>query len=187
MRLGRKLLALVALLPLAACVSAGDMGRGAGEVGAGIGNALSAPLEDLNLKRTAIPPVLSRAVANPYAIGGMDHCEAIAAEVGSLDDALGPDADVPPPDLTKGQKNADTGAKATLGIVHGAAESMIPFHSWVRQLTGAERHRLDVQEAIKAGSQRRGFLKAYGMSMNCAPPAAPSWYKPHAPHASTRR
>ena len=56
----------------------------------------------------------------------------------------------------------------------------MPFHSWVRQLSGAERHRRDVQEAIKAGSQRRGFLKALGMSLNCAPPAAPSWFKPHA-------
>jgi hypothetical protein len=178
MRLRKLVLALVVASPMAACETADNVGRGANEVGAGLGDALSAPLEDLNLKRTPIPSVLIRAEANPYAIGGMDHCEAIAAEVGSLDDALGPDADTPPPDRTQGQKEADASAHATLGVVHGAAESALPFHSWVRQLSGAERHRRDVQAAIKAGSQRRGFLKALGMSMNCAPPAAPSWYKP---------
>jgi hypothetical protein len=178
MRLRGLVLALALGALLAACETADNVGRGAGEVGAGIGNALSAPLEDLNLKRTPIPPVLTRAETNPYAIGGMDHCESIAAEVGSLDDALGPDADMPPPDRTRGQKNADQTAHATLDVVHGAAQAVVPFHSWVRQLTGAERHRRDVQAAIKAGDQRRGFLKALGMSMNCAPPAAPSWYKP---------
>jgi hypothetical protein len=172
-------LALVALAPLAACQTANSVGQGAGEVRAGLGDAISAPLEDLNIKRTPIPPALIRALANPYAIGGMDHCEAIAAEVGSLDDALGPDADMPPPDQTAAQVDADRGAKMTLGFVHNAAESALPFHSWMRQLSGADRHRRDVQAAIKAGQQRRGFLKALGMSLNCAPPASPSWYKPH--------
>jgi hypothetical protein len=178
-------LAMVALAPLAACQTADSMGRGAGEVRDGFGNAISAPLEDLNIKRTPIPPVLVRSETNPYAIGGMDHCEAIAAEVGSLDDALGPDADIPPPDTTDTQRHADKGAQMTLGLVHSAAESALPFHSWVRQLSGAERHRRDVVDAIKAGEQRRGFLKALGMSMNCAPPAAPSWYKPHPGGASS--
>jgi hypothetical protein len=178
MRLREFGVALVAMAPLAACQTADTMGQGAGEVRAGIGDAISAPLEDLNIKRTPIPPVLVRAETNPYAIGGMDHCEAIAAEVGSLDDALGPDADIPPADRTDSQKDADKGAKMALGFVHSAAESALPFHSWVRQLTGAERHRRDVQTAIKAGEQRRGFLKALGMSMDCAPPAAPSWFKP---------
>jgi hypothetical protein len=35
-----------------------------------------------------------------------------------------------------------------------------------------------VQEAIKAGSMRRAYLKAIGMNMNCSPPAAPSWFTP---------
>ena len=176
-------LAVVVLAPLAACQTADNVGRGAGEIRAGFGDAITAPLEDLNIKRTPIPPALVRAVANPYAIGGMDHCEAIAAEVGSLDDALGPDADIPPPDLTSSQRHVDKGAKMTLGFVHNAAETALPFHSWVRQLSGAERHRRDVQTAIQAGEQRRGFLKALGMSMDCAAPAAPSWFKPHPQNA----
>lgn len=171
-------LAFLVAAPLAACATADSVGRGAGEVRAGLGDAVSAPLEDLNIKRTPIPGALVRAEANPYATGGMDHCEAIAAEIGALDDALGPDADVPPPDLTAAQKDVDKGAKMTLGVVHGAAQSAMPFHSWVARLSGADRHRRDVQNAIKAGVQRRSFLKARGMALNCAPPAAPSWFHP---------
>jgi hypothetical protein len=170
MRLRHLVLAIVVAAPLAACETADSVGRGAGEVSAGLGNALSAPLEDLNIKRTA----------NPYAIGGMDHCEAIAAEVGALDDALGPDSDLPPADLTRGQKEADRDARMALSFVHGAAQSAMPFHSWVARLSGAERHRREVQDAIKAGVQRRGFLKARGMALNCAPPAAPRWFHPGA-------
>lgn len=181
MRFRHLVLAIVAAAaPLAACETADSVGRGAGEVGAGLGNALSAPLEDLNIKRTPIPGSLIRSEANPYAIGGMDHCESIAAEVGALDDALGPDSDLPPPELTRGQREADRDAKMTLSFVHGAAQSAMPFHSWVARLSGAERHRREVQEAIKAGVQRRGFLKARGMALNCAPPAAPRWFHPGA-------
>lgn len=171
-------LALLVAAPLAACATAASVGQGAGEVRAGLGDALSAPLEDLNIKQTPIPGVLTRAETNPYAIGGMDHCEAIAAEVGALDDALGPDVDVPPPDRTTAEKEADKGAKMTLGFIHGAAQSAMPFHSWVARLSGADRHRREVQSAIKAGAQRRAFLKARGMALNCAAPAAPRWFHP---------
>ena len=180
MRLRGLVLLVVVAAPLSACATADSVGRGAGEVRAGLGNALSAPLEDLNIKQTPIPGSLIRSQANPYAIGGMDHCESIAAEVGALDDALGPDVDVPPPDLTAAQRDADKGAKMTLSFVHGAALSAMPFHSWVARLSGADRHRSEVQAAIKAGAERRAFLKARGMALNCAPPAAPRWFHPEA-------
>jgi hypothetical protein len=45
-------------------------------------------------------------------------------------------------------------------------------------LTGAEKHSKAVQSAIKAGAERRAYLKGIGMRMDCAPPAAPSWYRP---------
>jgi len=35
-----------------------------------------------------------------------------------------------------------------------------------------------VRKAIEAGAVRRGYLKGVGMRMNCAPPAAPSWFVP---------
>ena len=47
--------------------------------------------------------------------------------------------------------------------------------------TGASRHDKAVQAAVQAGGVRRGYLKGVGMRMNCAPPAAPSWFVPAPP------
>lgn len=166
-------------LGLSAC-GTGDMwARGGSRVKAGIGGAVTAPFEDLNIKRTEIPPVLIRAQANPYDVNGMTRCEPIAAEVGALDDALGPDMDEPPPpEKSRREATADGAADTTLEVVRGASTDVIPFRGWVRKLSGAERHNKQVQAAIRAGTARRAYLKALGMSMNCAPPAAPRWFVP---------
>lgn len=155
-----------------------EMGEGANKVRAGFGDAVTAPLEDLNIKRHEIPPVLLRSEASAYDLSKMKSCEAVAAEVGALDDALGPDLDEPPPPLTPQQQQGDKAAATTLDVVRGASHSVVPFRSWVRMLTGAEKHSKAVQAAIKAGSERRAYLKGIGMRMDCAPPAAPSWYRP---------
>lgn len=178
-------LASTALL-LGACADSESMQEGRTKVREGFNDAVQAPLEDLNLKRHEIPPVLIRAEKNPYDLADLATCESIAADVGALDDALGPDLDEPPPPITKDQKRGDQGAKATLDVVRGASESVVPFRYWVRRLTGAERHSQAVQAAIKAGSERRAYLKGIGMRKNCAPPAAPSWFKP-VPEAPRRR
>lgn len=143
-------------------------------------DAVAAPLEDLNLKQKAIPAVLRRAVEAPYAMDGLQRCEAIAAEIGRLDAALGPDLDeAPPPDRrTKAQKLGGKAKDAAVGEVRHRAQDLIPFRGWVRKLTGAERHDKAIAAAIRAGSIRRGYLKGAGMDRNCAPPAAPSWFVP---------
>jgi hypothetical protein len=164
---------------LSACGTSGQsMEEGADKVRAGFGDAVTAPLEDFNIKRHEIPPVLLRAEANAYDLSHMKSCEAVAAEVGSLDDALGPDLDEPPPPTTIDQQRANKAADTTLDVVRSASHSVVPFRSWVRMLSGAERHSKAVQAAIKAGSERRAYLKGIGMRMDCAPPAAPSWYRP---------
>lgn len=142
--------------------------------------AVMAPLEDINLKQSEIPAALVRAVANPYDIKGLTRCEPIAAEVGRLDAALGDDLDeVPPPDRRTLAQKAGQGAKgAAATVIRDETRSVIPFRSWVRKLSGAERRQKKVQAAIQAGGIRRGYLKGLGMNMNCAPPAAPSWYVP---------
>lgn len=146
-------------------------------------DAVAAPLEDLNLKQTAIPAVLTRAVDSPYDLEGLERCEGIAGEIGRLDAALGPDLDeAPPPDTrSRGKKVADAAYGAGVGEVRGATQHVLPFRGWVRKLTGASRHDKAVQAAIKAGGVRRGYLKGVGMRMNCAPPAAPSWFVPAPP------
>lgn len=152
--------------------------RGAVVVRDGFGGAVTQPLEDLNLKRKLIPRVLVRAEADPYTLEGMDSCEAIAAEVGKLDDALGPDMDEPPPPRTRSQSVGEEVGEATLSGVRSVTTDFIPMRGWVRRLTGAQRHSLLVQRSIRAGAMRRSYLKGIGMRENCNPPAAPRWFRP---------
>lgn len=156
--------------------------RGLTQTRPNLRDAVTAPLDDLNLKHTDIPDVLKRAVAHPYDMDGMTRCEAIAAEVGRLDEALGRDLDVPPPadKRTKVQKVRQMAGDAAVGAVEKETRSVLPFRGWVRKLSGAERRDKRVTAAIGAGKIRRGYLKGAGMQMNCAPPAAPSWFVPEA-------
>ena len=152
--------------------------RGAVVVRDGLGGAVTQPLEDLNLKRKLIPAVLLRAEEDPYSLDRMESCEAIAAEVGKLDDALGPDMDEPPPPRSRSQRVGEEGGEMVLMGVRSAATDFIPMRGWVRRLTGAQQHSAHVQKAIRAGAMRRSYLKGIGMRENCNPPAAPSWFRP---------
>jgi hypothetical protein len=150
------------------------------DFGAGVGAAATAPLDDLNLRRQYIPTVLLQAEANPYDLRNLNRCSTIGAEIARLDEALGPDTDEPPaPDgSTLGERAGDAASKAALDAIHDAATDFIPGRSWIRRLSGAEQHSRHVQTAIQAGRMRRAFLKGVGMNRNCAPPAAPAWFRP---------
>ena len=92
-------LAVVALsvsLVLAGCNAGASARGGVEQVGAGLGDAVTAPLDDLNLRRQEIPTVLLQAESNPYDLRNLNHCRTIAAEIARLDEALGPDTDAPP-------------------------------------------------------------------------------------------
>ncbi|MDP1632227.1 MAG: hypothetical protein Q8L66_12500 [Caulobacter sp.] len=156
--------------------------RGETQTRPNLRDAVTAPLDDLNLKHSTIPDVLTRAVAGPYDMDGLMRCEAIAGEVGRLDEALGPDLDEPPPPdrRTRGQKIRQSAGDAAVSAVGDKTRGLLPFRGWVRKLSGAERRDKRVAEAIGAGRIRRGYLKGAGMRMNCAPPAAPSWFVPTA-------
>lgn len=136
-----------------------------------IQGAAKAPLRDLNLLRTKIPEVLLQAMADPYARPASPRCPALVEQVALLNDALGADLDRPVDDdptlLAQGKQ-------AAYGAVAGVATDAIPFRSWVRKLTGAERHDKLVQAAITAGAVRRGYLKGLGEARGCKPPATPS-------------
>jgi len=145
-----------------------------------LGSAVLAPLDDLNLRRLQIPEILIQAIHAPYDIGGLNDCAALAAEVGRLDDALGPDIDTPrtADERNLTQKGQDMADKSAVGAVRDASTGFIPFRGMVRKLTGAERHQREVEAAIEAGQSRRAFLKGAGMIRNCAPPAAPYGFAP---------
>jgi hypothetical protein len=134
--------------------------------------AVSAPLRDFNVLRTKIPPILLEAMADPYNRPPPNFtCNQLQTLVEPLDIALGPDLDVPD---KKDEGLKQKGRGATLGAVAGATSGVIPFHSWIRKLTGAERHDDFVQDAIKAGSVRRAYLKGLGEASDCPPPVIPS-------------
>ena len=175
-------IAVVGLLVLGGCAVGRSAGEGVGQVREGFGDAVTAPLEDFNLRREEIPTVLLQARANPYDLRNLDQCRSLAAEVRRLDAALGPDLDEPaaPDGRLNSEIAADAAADAALDAIRDTTTDFIPGRSWIRRLSGAEAHSREIQQAIQAGRVRRAFLKGMGMQMNCAPPAAPSWFRPAA-------
>lgn len=168
------------LTGLAGCNAARSAGEGVQTVAAGAGAAATAPLEDFNLRRQEIPTVLLQAQSNPYDLRNLTQCSTIGAEVARLNAALGPDTDEPPAQdgAYLSERAADAAAKAALDAIRNTTTDFIPGRSWIRRLSGADQHSKQVQAAIQAGRIRRAFLKGIGMQRNCAPPAAPGWYRP---------
>jgi hypothetical protein len=166
----------------AGCASDGAMNKTGGAVSSaakqtyrGVGTAVTAPLRDLNLTRQEVPVVLLAAMDAPYQTRTVSDCQSIASEVAALDLTLGPDLDTPKVkrDANYYRLGADEAAEAALDSVKDAAEGLLPYRSWIRQLSGAKANEKRVKEAVYAGSVRRAFLKGIGEHRGCASPAAP--------------
>ena len=140
-----------------------------------IGGAVTAPLEDLNLIRTKIPLILVKTTENPYRHPADGNCETIITEVVELNEALGPDLDArkPTADPSMLKKGGTMAEESAIDALRSTTKGVIPFRSWVRKLTGAERHSREVANAITAGIVRRAYLKGLGESLGCKIPAAP--------------
>ncbi len=157
----------------------------------GITGAAQAPLRDMNLVRTKIPPVLLEAMADPYARppGKKITCETLIMMVAPLDLALGEDVDRRPPEddedlMDRGKRMAGS---AAFGAMASAAQDLIPMRGWVRKLSGAEKHDKLVQHAVASGAIRRAYLKGLGEARGCNPPATPQHLaKPAAPIVEKR-
>lgn len=122
-------------------------------------------MDDLGLRKEAIPSVLIESVENPYGLQGLAQCGQIIAKVEALDMALGKDIDLPQED----------GSRLAAGdLVNFAASSVIPFRGLIREVTGASSRQRQMQEAVLAGFARRAFLKGVGQTRNCAYPARPA-------------
>jgi hypothetical protein len=138
---------------------------------ADVTSAAAAPLHDLNITRQSIPPILLSAITNPYERPSPLDCAEITRQVRVLEGILGADFDEP--DTPQSPSLTQKSGKVALALVHGAAESLLPFAGFVRTLSGAQRHDQLVIEAITAGSVRRGYLKGLGESRRCPRPASP--------------
>ena len=137
-------------------------------------SAATTPLSDLNLVRDEIPEVLQNALNQPYLKPVGDNCAPIIDEVHQLDVALGPDLDAPDSDDTPSllDRGSDMAENTAVGAIQRTAEGLVPFRSWVRKLTGAERHSKKMAAAVTAGAIRRAYLKGAAVSRGCvlAPP-----------------
>lgn len=152
---------VAAALLLAGCAATPDSKR--------VTTAAATPLADLNLVSTAIPPVLLEARQRPYALPPVTGCEALAAAVAELDEVLGPDVDAAKDGADPGlaERGAEAVGDAAIGAIQGAAAGVLPFRSWVRKLSGAEKHSKAVTAAVGAGVARRAFLKGLRVGLHC--------------------
>ena len=170
-----KILALLAFFTLILSGCATKSTTPATDAGSKVGDAVTAPLQDLNLIRTKIPQVLIKAKEYPYRRPADVNCELIKTEVAELDDALGPDLDAwrSPSDQGLLDKGGAMAGESAIDALRGTAQGVIPFLGWVRKLSGAERHSREVASAIAAGIVHRAYLKGLGESQGCEAPAAP--------------
>lgn len=166
MMLQGKLLATGLVLAAAGCTTVG-------KTSAGLGDAALSPLNDLNVRRTEVPPLLE-AIVSPYEPVPAVNCKAIGAMVTELTKILGKDADAPlDPDPTLAESAENGAADLTLGAVKSSASDIIPFRGIVREATGASAHERKLRAAYERGVARRAYLKGVGAQLGCAPPAAP--------------
>jgi hypothetical protein len=120
---------------------------------------------DLGIIGPKTPEILEKAKADPYAPPAEPACERLPEELAALDEALGPDADVPRPKhrLLRLQPAKWMGQ---------AMRSAIPHRDVVRFLTGADRKQKALNDAAMAGWARRGYLKGLAKTLACTPPPA---------------
>ena len=149
----------------------------AGATGGAVGEVVSAPFKDLNLVKTQVPPVLAALNGYPYGPPTEAGCEALAKEIAALDEVLGSDLDAA---AVAGKRGRSLAAKT----LTQAAHSLVPYRSWVRKLSGAEKRDAQFAAALITGTTRRAYLKGLGSAQGCAPPAAPL---PEPPPAEPQR
>ena len=122
------------------------------------------PLEDVGISKDEIPEILVAAAQDPYALDGIDTCNAIVGEIAALDNVLGDDYD-----LAGKEKTGINGKKVAKGLVG----SIIPFRGLVREVSGAAGDARKASAALRAGIARRSYLKGLGQGMDCKYPARP--------------
>lgn len=134
------------------------------------------PLNDLNLAKDDIPPVLLAAAADPYASTGIRSCAQISEALAPLDAALGPDLDI---------SDSDNDRVSAGAVAKSVVASFVPFRGILREITGAAEHQRTFRAAIYAGAVRRGYLKGLGQQKGCKYPARPAVDK-NAPIPATK-
>lgn len=119
------------------------------------------PARDVGVMKRQIPPILVKAKQDPYSLDGLKTCKQLAGEITDLNDVLG--ADYVPGAETKENragKLAEAGGKSVVN-------SIIPFRSVLREVTGAAPADRRLNAALDAGYARRGFLRGVHANRGC--------------------
>lgn len=134
-----------------------------------VGDAIATPFSDLNLVRTEVPAILQQARKTAYAKPENPNCDSLAKEIHNLDVVLGADLDTIRVDA-KGNvldKGGEELGNAAVGALKSFTSGIVPFRSWIRRLSGADRHEREVGAAGVAGIVRRAYLKGIAQASNC--------------------
>ena len=162
---------------LAACVSIVSCSTGrTADTRRGVSGAASIPLRDIGLVRPEIP-LLLRNLQYPYSTASLTNCAAVTHEISQLDSVLGPESDQPGTNRNVWDRSGDFVEEQAIQAAENTAEDLIPFRSWVRRISGANRAERDALRAVANGQQRRTFLRGYGASLGCPsiiPPPPPA-------------
>ena len=165
---GRLLAVVTAALALGACATKPQQTSRPASVTGDNPTAMDValtPVEDLNLRKDPIPPILLQArTGGPYATANTASCAGIAQELGMLNAVLGEDYDTA----------EATGRELTPEeVAQKVVAYLIPFRSVIREVSGANKHEWEFRQAISAGLMRRAYLKGRGEEMGCPYPARP--------------
>lgn len=140
--------------------------RAASPTGGGRGKAadiVTQPARDIGVSRREIPPPLVKATKAPYSLDGLRNCRQLVAAVEELNQVLGPDFQQDSKYReNRAAKLAEAGGKTVVN-------SLIPFRSLVREVTGAAPADRRLNAAIDAGFARRGFLRGVHATRRCRP------------------
>lgn len=128
-------------------------------------DVITTPVQDLNLARDEIPELLLEIQKDPYNLDGIQRCSHYIAAISDLDDLLGPDFDIAGPQ----ERQLSVG-----GVAQSALGTLIPFRGLIREISGANKHQQEFQDAIVAGLMRRAYLKGAGQKLGCNYPARPA-------------
>lgn len=121
----------------------------------------SQPARDLGMSKRDIPPVLEDALIDPYGIRNLKTCAQLAAAVRTLNDALGPDYQ------SGGEYKENRAGKLAAAGGKSVINSIIPFRSLVREITGAAPADRHMNAVVDAGLARRGFLRGVQYKQRC--------------------
>lgn len=141
-----------------ALIAAPAWGQSAEQVAKG---AAMTPVEDVNLKRREIPPILLSAMDDPYSSASTRSCDQINTTLGELDAVLGADFD---------SGTAEERRIRADKIAKGVVASFIPFRGVIREVSGAAGAERRYEAALDAGLARRGYLRGIGRQKGCKRP-----------------